>query len=115
MDKNNLANSLKHISLFADLPDDMISQLAENVKEQHLAAGEILFNEGDEGTALYFVQAGEVEIYQPASGKVFELLKAGDYFGEMALIEVEPRSASARACDEVTLFFLDRTASQYCD
>ncbi|HNB51166.1 MAG TPA: TIR domain-containing protein [Anaerolineales bacterium] len=110
MDKNTLAISLKNISLFTDLPDDMIAQLVETVKEQHLAPGEILFNEGDEGTALYFIQHGEIEIYQPTGGKVYERLKAGDYFGEMALIEVEPRSASARALSEVTLFFLDRTA-----
>ena len=106
----NLHKTLKKISLFADLPDHMIAKLAGEVKERNLSAGEVLFNEGEEGDSLYFIQSGEVEIYQASDGKIFELLDAGDYFGEMALLEEKPRSASARIRTDASLLRLERAA-----
>ncbi len=107
---DTIQNHLKKITLFVDLPDDMIAQLAGEVKEQSYAAGEVLFNEGSAGDALYFIQSGEVEIYQASDGKIFERLKEGDYFGEMALLETEPRSASARVRVEASLLRLEQAA-----
>lgn len=100
--------ALKKISLFADLPDDMIAQIAQDVKELELTGGDVLFTEGEEGDALYFIQTGEVEIYQADQGKTLALLDSGDYFGEMALLEEKPRSASARAHTDASLLSLER-------
>ncbi|NUM44656.1 MAG: TIR domain-containing protein, partial [Anaerolineales bacterium] len=106
----DILTDLRKVELFADLPDEMIAQLAREVKEQPLSAGEVLFKEGEEGNALFFIQRGEIEIYQASDGKIFEVLKTGDYFGEMALLEAEPRTASARARNEAAVFYLDRPA-----
>lgn len=58
-------------------------------------AGETIFSAGDEGTAMYVVKSGTVEIR--VSGKAFDSVKPGGVFGEMALIDRAPRSADAVA------------------
>ncbi len=57
--------------------------------------GEIIFAEGDKGGHMYVVRSGDVEIEQ--NGKIIETLSGGGIFGEMALIDGSPRSATARA------------------
>lgn len=57
--------------------------------------GAVIFNEGEHGDALYVVVEGEVAI--SVRGRVIDTLGAGELFGEMALIDAEPRSATARA------------------
>jgi CRP-like cAMP-binding protein len=59
------------------------------------AAGEVIFSKGDKGDKMYVVRSGEIEI--EVNGKVIETLTQGGIFGEMALIDVSPRSATARA------------------
>lgn len=69
-------------------------------QERKLAPGEDLFHEGDLGDEMYVVLEGRVMIYKdiPGAGEeALAFLERGDYFGEMALIDREPRSASARA------------------
>ncbi|GAB4578795.1 MAG: hypothetical protein Fur0022_15320 [Anaerolineales bacterium] len=105
---DNVQTQLKKIALFSELPDEILAQLAGEVNEQTYPVGEVLFNAGEVGDSLYFIQSGEIEIYQPGDGKIFELLKAGDYFGEMALLETETRSASARIKVEAALLRLDQ-------
>lgn len=107
----NTTLPLKQIALFADLPDDMLAQIATNVQEQTLRADEVLFHEGQEGDTLYFIEKGEIEIYDEGEGgraSILATLRAGEYFGEMALLEEKPRSASARARGDSTLLTLDR-------
>ena len=101
-------DTLKKIALFSELPDDMIAQLAGKVEERNLPAGEVLFHEGDEGDTLFFILSGGVEIYHAKEGKILDRLNAGDYFGEMALVEEKPRSASARTSQETSLLRLCR-------
>jgi CRP-like cAMP-binding protein len=59
------------------------------------AKGEVIFAEGDKGDAMYVVRSGEVAIER--GGKVMETLSGGGIFGEMALIDGSPRSATVRA------------------
>ena len=75
---------------------ELVTGLAEAV---HVAAGEHFFREGDESNDMYVLQSGEVEIYKSwqSEAKVLRRLEAGDCFGEMALIDLSPRSASALA------------------
>jgi CRP/FNR family transcriptional regulator, cyclic AMP receptor protein len=77
-----------------------INFLASLSKEQKLAGGETIFREGDPGEAMYVVHDGRVMIskFIPGAGEeALAFLERGDYFGEMALIDNEPRSADARA------------------
>lgn len=71
-------------------------QLLRNEKDViQIPAGETIFNEGDAGDAMYVVLEGTVEIVH--KDRVIEKVEAGSIFGEMALIDDQPRSASAVA------------------
>jgi CRP-like cAMP-binding protein len=59
------------------------------------AAGDVIFAEGDKGDAMYVVRSGEVTVER--NGSIMETLGGGSIFGEMALIDGAPRSATARA------------------
>jgi CRP/FNR family transcriptional regulator, cyclic AMP receptor protein len=73
-------------------------------------AGKIVFSEGDPGDAMYIIIQGEIEISKRTSletSKTLITLKAGDIFGEMAVIEKKPRSATAIATQESRLLYMD--------
>jgi len=61
--------------------------------------GDIIFSQGDEGDSAYFIQTGEVEVIQTEEGVEKSLAKLGEgqYFGEMALIQSQPRNATVKA------------------
>ncbi len=74
--------------------------LATFSREERFAAGASLFQEGDEGTEMYVILEGKAMIskFIPGAGEeALAILDRGDFFGEMALIDGEPRSADARA------------------
>jgi CRP-like cAMP-binding protein len=78
-------------------------RIEKSTFEQHVRAfkaGSVIFKEGDEGSEMYIIIQGLVEIRKatgPASSKILTTLKKGDMFGEMAIIEKQPRSATAVA------------------
>jgi CRP-like cAMP-binding protein len=73
--------------------------------------GATIFKEGDRGDRMYFVQSGSVELR--VGGKPVMTAEAGTFFGEMALIEEAPRSASAHAATECHLMPVDRARFEY--
>jgi CRP/FNR family cyclic AMP-dependent transcriptional regulator len=78
---------------------------------KHYAAGATIFNEGDKGDRMYFVQSGTVELR--VGGRPVMTAEAGTFFGEMALIEEAPRSASAHAATDCALMGVDRSRFEY--
>ena len=77
-----------------------INLLSTLSRERRLAPGEVLFREGDAGNEMYILLSGRVMIskYIPGAGEeALAFLERGDFFGEMALIDNQPRSADARA------------------
>ncbi len=90
---------------FATLPTDVRALLAERLTPRPFKTGEALFTEGQAGDALYFVAAGRVSIQKildrtKGTSKSVSVMGPGDFFGEMALLEREPRSASAVAVSD---------------
>ena len=73
--------------------------------------GEVIFREGDKGEGMYVIQAGKVKVTkQTASGEVtLSVLEDGDIFGEMALFDKLPRSATATASGEARVLSVDKT------
>ena len=78
--------------------------------EKKLNAGDVLFNEGDKGDVMYLIRDGKVKITKGRGDdeKVLAVLKEGDFFGEMAIIDGSPRSASATATTPVTMLVIDK-------
>ena len=73
--------------------------------------GERVFDEGQSGTDMFIIQDGQVEILKDVDGEErrLALLEEGDFFGEMAILEDLPRTASARAVTDCTLVRIDRS------
>lgn len=72
--------------------------------------GEVIVKEGEVGTSMYVILSGEVEVSKESGGEktVIALLREEDIFGEMALFDNRPRSASVRAIGEVQVAVFDR-------
>ena len=100
---------LRSIPLFDGLEIDDLESLAESLVARSLRAGTSIFAQGDRGDAMYIVASGDVNIFLPgqASRRVsLKDLGRGEYFGELALFDEKPRSASAVATTDCTLLEL---------
>ena len=101
--------ALKNSVLFGSLSPLELSILDGLMHERRFLADEIVFDEGEEGQALYLVMAGRVRISQTHDGvaKVVAELAPGSVFGDLALLDDSPRNAQARAMEncEVAVFF----------
>jgi signal transduction histidine kinase len=103
--------SLESSKLFGDLPPAEIRKLASVAREMRFAPGQVIFKEGDPGDGLYLVTSGRVQISAVISAGeryAFSTVLPGDVFGEMAVLDMLPRSAHASVEDETTVLFLPR-------
>lgn len=102
---------LRDVELFEHLGEDDRIRLAEAVDLRRLGPGEVLFHAGEPGEALYIVRSGEVELFvRDHAGQKIPLAIActNQIFGELALLDRGPRTATALALSETELLELDR-------
>jgi CRP-like cAMP-binding protein len=87
------------VSIFGGLGDSSVELLIERSTRTRVAAGDHFFEEGSRGTSAFVLESGRVSIFKRWNGQPYFLrhLEAGDCFGEVALIDFGPRSASVRA------------------
>lgn len=103
--------ALESAELFRSLKPVELGALRQVVVERTFTAGHDIFREGDNGDGVYVVKDGLVEIsglIHQDTRHVFSQIGPGDLFGEMAVIEHRPRSATATATQPTTVFFLPR-------
>jgi CRP/FNR family transcriptional regulator len=104
---------LRAVPIFARLDGGQLRLLSASLSSRSFARGATIFHQGDEGDVLYLIVRGQVRIYtvsqlgQELSVKVF---RDGDFFGELALLDGQPRSASAEAMRPTTALTLHRDA-----
>ncbi len=97
---------LRTTELLSAVPEALVANIDRTLEEVNLAAGEVLFNEGEEGDAVYLVVEGKLRL---ESGGMTVIRRArGDCVGEIALIDDEPRSAAAIADTPVRLLRWER-------
>jgi CRP-like cAMP-binding protein len=103
--------NIEDIPVFRGLKQEEISKLLSRLKEHTFKSGEVLIREGEveeeENRRMYIIGEGEVEVLKEdwaMNQKRVNILKDGDFFGEMSLIGNEPRSATVRALSEVTIY-----------
>jgi CRP/FNR family cyclic AMP-dependent transcriptional regulator len=99
--------------IFASLDRDELIEILHTMQHGSLEAGELLFNEGDPGDAVYIIEDGTIEIYLASDDKAevpVETHGTGAILGELAFLEGTTRSASARASERTSLFSINRPA-----
>jgi CRP/FNR family transcriptional regulator, cyclic AMP receptor protein len=98
-----VAELLARTPLFAELGQDDLEHLAEMARIRTYQRAEVIVREGEPGTGCFMIASGKVEVVKgmhAAPPAVLATLEAGEFFGEMAVIDDHPRSATVRALDE---------------
>lgn len=96
--------TLREVSLFRGLTRATLIQVAQRSNVVTCSAGMVLVEQGDPGDFLCVIVDGTVEVRR--DGRVISHKTAGEYFGEISLIDGEPRSATVIAVDDVTVLKL---------
>lgn len=103
---------LKGVELFSELNEEQLKMLANLVVAQNFVRDETVVLEGDDSVqALYLIASGSVQFYMTGvDGRetILSFLERGDFFGEMSLIDGEPRSASVRTVTDAQLLIIHR-------
>ncbi|MBI4369502.1 MAG: cyclic nucleotide-binding domain-containing protein [Elusimicrobia bacterium] len=97
------ASRLHQISIFSDLTKEDLLQIARIVSWRRAARGSRIFQEGDAGSAAYLIEKGRVVITKKDKNnedQEIAMLSDGDFFGEMSLLDMKPRSATARTTED---------------
>lgn len=102
--------SLKATPLFRDVPGEGLKRLCDFIHEKQVASEELVFAEQDLGDEMYLVRSGRVNIFHDIDGELslLETVGPGGYFGEMAIIDDLPRSATATAAEPSSLLVLHK-------
>jgi CRP-like cAMP-binding protein len=103
---------LRNMPIFDELDAIELNSLSNQLKTETFQAGETVVRQGDIGDKFFIIEEGELRVFQQADGGSVELnrMSAGDYFGEIALIQQRPRTASVEALTDSTLFSLQAQA-----
>jgi CRP/FNR family cyclic AMP-dependent transcriptional regulator len=102
---------LANIPLFESLTPEDLDALSGRLEKVEYPEGDVIFRQGDEGSSLFIIEDGAVEIsYGEGRGKVtLATLFTGQYFGELSLFDGSPRSATAMSHKQSRLIRLDRS------
>ena len=103
------ANYLAGHALFGGVPPEELKAVIPLFAVEEYTAGEFIVREGDTGNCMYFIRAGTVEVLKSSDAREplrLAILREGDTFGEMELIDVQPRSASVRALEPLSVLSL---------
>jgi signal transduction histidine kinase len=104
------AEGLRAVPLFAELQQEDLERLASGIDRIQLPAGALLFEEGDQGDHAYVIDEGDIEILKITDDREVLIARRGpgEVIGEMALIEVAPRMATARASTDSSLLSIPK-------
>jgi CRP-like cAMP-binding protein len=104
-------NALARCPLFEHASRNIIESLAGRLRRRRFRRNEVIFHQGDPGDALHIVAAGAVKILLPSAEgdeAIIATLRPGDFFGELALLDGAPRSATAAALENSDTLVLPR-------
>lgn len=106
---------LRELNIFSYLQPDALAEVTSTLQKKELQPGEVLFCQGDKGDELVIVEQGALSIFSPdqsGDGEAIRIFHAGEVLGEMALIDEQPRSLSARAEETTTILTLKKVDFQ---
>src|SRR5438874_3601403 len=109
-------DALRRCALFAKVDDEALLLCARNLRIRKFRRGETIFHQGDPGDSLFILEAGSVKIVLPSpegeEGAIIATLGRGDFFGELALLDGAPHSATAVALEPTQALVLNRATFQ---
>jgi len=106
---------LRQVSIFAELPQDTLADLAKRVWHKEAEAGSVIVSQEEAGDQLFVIASGKVKVVlygETGREIILSILRGGDFFGEMSLLDRQPRSANVVAVEDSLLLGLDRDAFQ---
>ncbi len=115
IDDRGATNQFATNKLFAGIGPEVLSEIGADMKLFHFRPGDIIFREGDTGDCMFLVGDGKVKISKAGRGGKQETLgfiETGSFFGEMALLDGQPRSAQATAIEPTLLGSVDEATFQ---
>lgn len=107
----SILGQLRSSPLFSHCDEDALAELQRRLRQRHFRRGEVIFHQGDPGDALHVVATGSVKIVLPSSDgaeAIIATLRPGDFFGELALLDGGPHSATAAAVENTETLSLPR-------
>lgn len=105
--ESNKLTQLKRISLFAETPEYLLTELEQRLEEIEVKAGQTIFEKGELGQCLYVIVEGQVRVHD--GQRIINDLGPRDIFGEMAVIDSAPRLASVIALTDTRLWRLEQS------
>lgn len=109
---NTSVRLLRRVPFLAALPEADLEALARRAVRRQVRRGEMVFQKDDPGDCAYIIDNGAVRIYLPSqqgSDLTLAVLGPGDFFGDLSLLDGQPRSASAAALDDTSLTTIRRS------
>ncbi len=107
----DIVGMLERTPIFSELSKRDLSGLAQTARQRRYAAGEVIIKEGGAAVGCFIVASGEVEVVKGLDSpdqEVLATLGPGDFFGEMAIIDDAPRSATVRAIEDTECVAITR-------
>ncbi len=111
MDDTFAVQALARCPLFANADERILQSIANKLRRRRFRRGEVIMHQGDPGDSLHVVASGAVKIVLPsAEGEeaIIATLRPGDFFGELALLDGAPRSATATSLEQSEMLVLPR-------
>lgn len=103
--------TLRRCALFAQVEEATLAEVARTLRRRRFRRGEVIFHQGDPGDSLHIIESGAVKIALPSpegAEAIIATLRRGDFFGELALLDGAPRSATAAALEATETLVLSR-------
>ena len=97
---------LKNIPFFAELSDEDLQAVIDNIQMQYFAADHVIFEQGDIGDMMYIIKRGQVQVLR--DNTILATLSDGQFFGEMALVSDEPRNATIKTITDLEALILKK-------
>jgi NTE family protein len=101
--------ALRAVTFFRNLPRTSVDALIQRLRPERFGRGTVLFERGEPGTSMYFVESGQLEAIAEAQQEPLAVLGPGGFVGEIALLLDQPRSATVRVTADAQLWSLNRT------
>lgn len=109
--------SLKSIPFFTQLSEAELDLLRSLAAEKHYPKNAVVLTEGETGDSLYMIQSGKVKVFigdEEGREIILKILGPGDFFGEMSMIDKQPRSASITTTESSVFLVLTHNAFEKC-